>query len=130
VSPSCSLERRRQRTRAAATELAGHRRRLLASGAEADLDPADAMLLRIAPADHRIGLARIAEAALAVGAVDSHTEPKSAAGQSRPPVSELRLSSAQSALAPRSGADATASTPSSTPPGRGADVTQTQEENH
>lgn len=83
--------------RRAAGELAAHRRRLLECATEPDLDPADALLLRVDADDHRAGLVRVAEAALAVAGNSrtSHlTELKAPASDSRPPAltSDLRLS--------------------------------------
>lgn len=96
--------RSRIATRRAAAELAGHRRRLLECSAERELDPADALLLRIDPQGHRAGLARLAEAALAVGE-DSHlTQLKAAATDSRPPRgTDLRLTAAPTSLQPGAG---------------------------
>jgi hypothetical protein len=90
-----------QRTRAAATELAAHRQRLLATSIEAGegegLLSADALLLRVDPAGHRAGLARLAEAALAVGEKSDHNRLKAAASDSRPPqAAELRLKTSSS----------------------------------
>jgi hypothetical protein len=89
-----------QRTRAAATELAAHRRRLLATSIEGgegeDLLSADAMLLRVGPAVHHAGLARIAEAALVFDR-NGHRAFKAAASDSRPPqAAELRLKTSSS----------------------------------
>jgi len=77
-----------QRTRAAATELAAHRRRLLATsiegGAGEDLLSADAMLLRIEPTAHEAALLRVAQAALVFDR-NGHRASKAPAGDSRPP---------------------------------------------
>jgi hypothetical protein len=87
------------RTRRAATELAAHRRRLLECAIEPDLDPTDALLLRVEPAsassrlaeragegaDHRAGLARLLAAASAVAEGSHRIQLKAEAASSRPP---------------------------------------------
>jgi len=61
-------------------------------------------------------------------ATDGTHVPGSAPLGAAQPSSDLRLNAAaRSAFAPREGDDAT---PSTTPPGRGEDMTQNQEENH
>lgn len=114
-----------------------------------DLLSADALLLRVDPEGHRAGLARLAEAALAVGEKSDHNPLKAAATDSRPPAltvghngisatdgtqapaaarpaTDLRLASRPAAASPDEGGGAAPST-HTTLSWRGKDATQTQE---
>jgi hypothetical protein len=105
-----SRRRSRAATRRAATELAAHRRRLLELAVEAELDPSDALLMRVDPANHPTSLARIAGAAFAVAPDDAHlTRLKAAAADSRPTVGSGRTNGSGEAAGPNSTAQAAGS---------------------